>query len=202
MAKKKISLWGIQIKPGIEKVYDSGDTKFEFSLEVAKGSPANHLFFSNPKLRELIEKHSDLKEKQIGRFSYYGRKRGKGYVLSEDPTPFDCLGGAAFMDFTGKGIALELERKVLGELEKRLGKIRLEKKPPSGRNYKVRLVKKPVGNVGIRPSFGYASTGRERQVSARGIFIDLDKTYSVTLQKMRSGIEKLRKKHRKRFRRK
>jgi hypothetical protein len=200
VAKKKIFLWGIQIKPTVE-VNDRGGTYFEFPLHIIRGSPANNLFFSNPMVRELIEKYSELKGEKIGTFVYSGGKRGKEYVLSETPAPFNCLGEAAFMDFTGKGIALELERKVFGELEKRLGKIRLVKKPPSGRNYKVRLVKKPVDNVRIRPSIGYASTGRERQVSARGIFVDLDKSYSATLRKMRSGIEKLRKQHRKRFRR-
>jgi hypothetical protein len=116
----KINLLGILIKP--VPIENNGGITFEF--HIARGSPANPLFFTSPALVDVLSKldRSALPKNSIlGKWEYFKER----YIPREFPLfevkskPFRFVAdNKALLD---KGIAPGLEEKCFSELKRRYG---------------------------------------------------------------------------------
>ncbi|MFA6268593.1 MAG: hypothetical protein WCW13_06720 [archaeon] len=175
---KKILVLGIKLTP-----YPFENTSLsqgvQFDLRVEKGSPANPLFYSSPKLRKILEKHPELVEYSIGHYSFDHAphtKEGRA-VFEENPDPFGYLEGRVAKEFKRKGIALEIERKVVTELRKRFGPIIIE------------------------PFLGISSRARNKQMFARRVNVSKEiPSYSLNADEVLARINAVRRKNRVKFR--
>lgn len=173
----KLSVIGLKLVPpkGFESKSIEALGSLEFDVVVSRGSPADLLFYSSPKLRTTLEKHPHLIGKGIGTMEYLGHAFSKeSPILHVLNYPFFNL-GKEISDFKGKGFALELERKVLSAIKQRFG------------------------NVIIKP-FASVSFERKKQLLSRGVKVGPTNSYSKSATEMISGINAKRKIDRKRFR--
>jgi len=179
MVRTKVSkpLLGIVITPEEMDLRD-GTVGADFQFKIGRGSFANPLFYSSPKLRELMAKHSMQEGRRVGYIEYHSdvvpEDRGSHNIRGL-AYPFYHLRGGVRHDFNRKGIATELERKALAYLRRQVGS-------------------KAVINSKC------VSEGRARQLAARGITARKDETYQMTVGGMQAGINKLRRQKRKEFR--
>ena len=178
MAKQtKLSVLGLKLlpSPGFESKSVEALGSMEFFVKVERGSPADPLFYSSPRLRAAIEKHPHLIGKGIGTMEYSGYAYSKkSPVLHVSNYPFFFL-GKELADFKGKGFALELERKLISAIKQRFG------------------------NVIIKP-FASVSIERKKQLLSRGINASSVNGYSENASGMISRINAKRRTDRKRFR--
>jgi len=173
--------------PGIQIVEVPGanrrTTRFEF--KVTEGSFADPLFYSSPRLRELLKKFPPLKGRNIGYTSYFffSRKSKKpkaaGGRFSVRSYPFENLksysdrGKGSFIEveeFRGKFIASELQKKTHREMIKRHGEIE------------------------VMPAYYVSQPGR-RQMAARGIKL-INRRHHTTASNMISKINMVKRKER------
>jgi len=146
MAKKNM-LWGIRIVPEIDVPVKENPISASYEFEIARGSFADSLFFTSPALRQVIETNPSLKK--------FGTIGGIGYAfvsqkkVQQHYWPF---GESKTIEkvLKRKGIASELEKRVLIHL------------------------KSKVGDLIIEPSFGLTSKERNQQLARRNIKHDSD----------------------------
>ena len=169
---KKLSVLGIRSVP-----LEPRPGELVFFFKVAKGSPADPLFYSNPMLRSLLAKKSQIGH-NLGHLTYF--------FDSADAEPTKALesiqtfnsANYARNGLLGKGIASTLEKKCLVEAQKRFGKFRVE-------------------------PFMSSSKERRKQILARGIkLVDKNPAYSVSSTRMLQGINTVRRRMHRRFNRK
>jgi len=173
----KLSVLGLILVPpvGFNKKSIEELEMIDFHIVVGKSTPANPLFFSNPRLREAIAKHPHLKGKGIGRIEYSAESFTRSSpVLKVTNYPFIDL-GKEVNDFKGKNFALQLQRKANSAIKKRFG------------------------NVILKP-FASVSQDREKQLSALKIKLNSSRSYSVPIKSMLDKINERLRINRKRFR--
>jgi len=175
----KMSVLGLILVPpvGFDKKSIERLDVIDFHIVVGKSTPANPLFFSNPRLREAIAKHPHLEGKSIGYMEYsadaYSFTKSLP-VLNVTTYPFTYL-GKEINDFKGKNFALQLQRKANSAIKKRFG------------------------NVILKP-FASVSQDREKQLSALKIKLNSSRSYSISIKSMIDKINERLRINRKRFR--
>lgn len=175
MAKMSVPGLILVLPKGFDKKSIEELEMIDFHIVVGKSTPANPLFFSNPRLREALLKHPHLEGKSIGYMEYSLDAFTKSApVLKVTNYPFFYL-GKELVDFKGKNFALELQQKANSAVMHRFGKV----------------IIKPFSSV---------SKDREKQLASLKIKLDSARSYSIPVKSMVDKINEKLRLNRKRFR--